>query len=74
MRDKDLEAKFEEAGWSVVSAVIDVKGEKGLAIRISENLSEAWQSGDVIVFWESGEATVLPEEFELVKFDLWKGW
>ena len=32
---------------------------RGIAVEIGENLSPIWQSGDVIVFWDNGDHTML---------------
>lgn len=48
------------------SAIIRSEGDVGIAIELGENLSEVWQSGDIIVFWRVGCHTALPDEFKLV--------
>lgn len=54
-------------------ALIEFQGEKGIAILLGENLvTGTWLSGDIIVFWENGDHTILPEEFDLIKLDIFK--
>lgn len=53
------------------AAKIKFQGEMGIVIRLAQNLSSTWQEGDFIVFWEDGEETILPDEFELAESDLW---
>lgn len=33
--------------------------ERGVVICVGENLSQTWQSGDVMVFWYNGDHTLL---------------
>ena len=33
--------------------------ERGIAIVIGENMTKLWQSGDVIVWWDDGDRTML---------------
>lgn len=43
-----------------------LKGEgRGIAIRLGENLSKKWQSGDVIIFWSNGDHTTMDPEDEI---------
>lgn len=53
-------------------AVIRHSGQFGTAILIGENLSQNWQSGDIIVFWQDGEATIAPGDYGTpdVEYDL----
>ncbi|WP_068775763.1 hypothetical protein [Paenibacillus sp. FJAT-26967] len=54
------------------AAMIEYQGEKGIALMIGENLATGtWLSRDIIVHWEGGEHTVLPDDFTLVRADLW---
>ena len=68
MTEKELLEAFEEhqplaaaIGW------LDHDGEtvieNGIAVLLRANLNAKWQTGDVIVFWESGEVSALPKEF-----------
>lgn len=72
MTPQELENKFNAEDWNTVSALIEYQDERGIAIRIGENLAHNWQSGEIIVFWEDGEHTVLPDDFELVKYNVWR--
>lgn len=54
------------------AALIEKDGERGIVFKIGENLSATWQSGDVIVFWENGEQTIIPDEFELVSKNVFR--
>lgn len=45
--------------------LIEYEGERGIALKVGENLSQTWKSGDIIVFWTDGEQTVLPDEFSV---------
>ena len=41
--------------------------ERGIAIRLGCNLSGDYQSDDDIVFWDNGDHTILPDEFEVLE-------
>lgn len=48
----------------VASALIEhwtspSRGVRGVVICVGENLSQTWQSGDVMVFWYNGDHTLL---------------
>lgn len=70
MTRAELEKRLaEEDVWMSASALIEHEGTRGIAIRLGENLSGSWQSGNVIVFWTNGDHTIVPDEFELVRQD-----
>ena len=72
MKSEELIEKFKEPGDSICrAALIEYQDERGIALEIGENLSKDWLSTDIIVFWEGGEQTILPDEFELLIEDLW---
>jgi hypothetical protein len=72
MTKEELIALFDEqTDYISPAALIEFQDEKGLAIRIGENLADNWKSWEIIVFWQDGDHTVLPDEFELLKLDLW---
>lgn len=54
------------------AALIDYEGERGIIIKIGENLSSTWRSGEIIVFWEDGEQTILPDEFLLISENVFR--
>ena len=54
------------------SAVIEFQGERGIALLIGERLSKTWASGDIIVFWENGEQTVLPEDHKVIEINIFR--
>ena len=33
----------------------ETSGLSGMAIRLGENLSKMWQSGNILVFWDNGD-------------------
>ena len=70
MKRKELEDKFNKDDYP--TALIEYEDDKGIAIRLGENLvTGTWLSGDIIVFWNDGEHTILPDEFKLIKYNLW---
>lgn len=71
MTSRQLIEKFNNNSWPVPCALIEYNGERGIAFEIGENLSSTWPSGEVIVFWQDGTHTVLPNEFNLVQFNVW---
>lgn len=54
------------------AALIESDGERGIAFKIGENLSQTWKSGDVIVIWENGEQTILPDKFLLISKNIFR--
>lgn len=72
MKAAELEAKFKASENKLTaSALIEYKDQRGIVIRLGENLcTGTWLSGDLICFWDDGENTVLPDDFELITFDL----
>lgn len=54
------------------SALIEFGGERGIVLKLGENLSTQppWLSGEIIVFWQDGENTVLPDYFQVIKLDV----
>lgn len=54
------------------AVLIESDGERGIAFKIGENLSATWQSGDVIVIWENGEQTVLPDKFTVINSNVFR--
>ena len=71
MTSDELRRRFEQTRDLQPTALINYQGDVGIAIRLGEVLSKTWRSGDVIVFWPDGDHTTLPDEFALLKFDLW---
>lgn len=71
MTPDQLAEAFEKSDKISPAALIEYQGEKGIAIRLGENLASNWLSYEIIVFWEDGDHTILPDEFELLKLDLW---
>jgi hypothetical protein len=76
VKANELESLFkiriEASGRQLPAAMIEYQGEKGIALMLGENLATGtWLSGDIVVHWEKGEHTVLPEEFHLIKEDIW---
>ena len=69
MTATELRAMFDGPDWKATSAVIESEGDRGIALKLGENLSGLWKSGDVIVFWEDGDHTELPDDFALVQFN-----
>ena len=61
-------------GDALVGAAL-VKTDFGIAIAIEmgENLSQMWQSGDVLFMWENGEHTTVREddEIEVLQASVW---
>ena len=56
----------------VPCCMIEYQGEKGIVLYIGENLATGtWLSGDLIVHWEEGDHTMLPDEFKLLNDNLW---
>jgi len=43
----------------VAAALIEWNDERGVVMCVGENLSQTWQSGDVMVFWYNGDHTLL---------------
>lgn len=68
MKRKTLEKKLKVRQ----AALIEKDGERGIAFKIGENLSATWKSGDVIVIWENGEQTILPDSFQLVNNNVFR--
>ncbi|MFU1798194.1 hypothetical protein ACM1RC_30360 [Paenibacillus azoreducens] len=77
MTDTELMNEFERrmsqsTKYQLPAAMIEYQGEKGIALMIGENLATGtWLNGDIIVHWERGKHTMLPEEFTLIKSDIW---
>jgi len=76
MTKQELEGIMEyknNDGLQVPCCMIEYQGEKGIVLYIGENLATGtWLSGDLIVHWEEGEHTILPDEFTLIKRNLWE--
>jgi hypothetical protein len=71
MKPAELAAKFKADDRKLTnSAVIEFQGQRGIVIKLGENLGGAWLSGDLIVFWDDGENTILPDEFAVIAFDI----
>jgi hypothetical protein len=63
VRDLDTELKEQgPAGAYIEWTCPHGRTEKGVALSLGENLTRLWQSGDVIVFWENGDHTMLFDE------------
>ena len=65
MTRNELEEKL---NYNFKFAKIKYKNECGIAFQIGETISKTWQSNDSIIFWEDGEHTVIPEEFEFLGY------
>ena len=59
-----FEELFNEKNTIGLSAKIKDNNKIGLAFKL-ESIKE-FKSGDIIVFWENGEQTKLPEKFKLL--------
>lgn len=71
VRPKELQVLFENYDGLGATAMIEHNGTRGIAIEIGEVLSATWRQGKIIVFWEDGDHTILPEgPFVLLEFDL----
>jgi hypothetical protein len=70
MTDAELKERFNAEHWPTPCALIEYNGERGIAFYIGEALSSVWRPGNVIVFWEDGEHTILPDEFDLIQFNI----
>ena len=57
------------------SALIQYQDERGIALRLGENLSREppWLSGEIIVFWQNGDNTVLPDSFVVLSLGVMEG-
>ncbi|MVP00360.1 hypothetical protein [Paenibacillus lutrae] len=81
MKREELESEFEHRLGSIradndriqwPAAMIEYHGEKGIALMVGENLATGtWLSGDIVVHWENGKHTMLPDEFTLIKENVW---
>jgi hypothetical protein len=72
MKIEEFTNSFKRDSLQVPTALIEYEGEKGIVIMIGENLvTGTWLSGDIIVHWENGEHTVLPDEFVVLSNNLW---
>mgnify|MGYP006342034883 FL=1 len=69
MRDYELEDKFRMECDSG-TALIEYQGQRGIAIRLREPLGGVWKSDVVLVHWDNGEHTILPDEFDVISYDL----
>jgi hypothetical protein len=48
------------------------EGDVGVCVKLGENLSSIWQSGEIICFWGNGDHTVIDDSDELeVLDDVW---
>lgn len=66
---------FESREQLMPACMIEYNGEKGVVFKLGENLaSGTWLSGDIIVFWEGGDYTMLPNDgkYKIIKKDLWE--
>ena len=52
------------------AALIEEHNNQGIAIRLADNLGE-FDCGDIVVFWQSGAITKLPESFTVIKWNLY---
>jgi hypothetical protein len=54
------------------AALIRTQHGDAIAIRIGENLSRTWQSGDIMCIWPNGEYTAMDGlEVEIIIENLW---
>ena len=65
-----IDGDSDSLSWAVL---IEYQGIRGVAIKLGESLGDPWQSGDIVVFWQDGDSTALPDNFGLIVTDLW-GW
>ncbi len=73
MNDKDLERYVERHVFPSRAVLFDSDNGHGIALRIGENLSKDWQSGDVIVFWPNGEQTAVDgiKDIKIINDDIY---
>ena len=57
----------------VGAALVKTDYGTAIAIEIGENLSQMWQSGDILFMWENGEHTTVEEdhEIEVLQASIW---
>jgi hypothetical protein len=53
------------------AAIIAYENNYGLAILLVEDLSKVLRAGTVVVFWQDGEITILPNRFTLIQLISW---
>ena len=71
--ETELIKKLESEPFKINAAMICFEGEKGIMLRVGENLTKNYLSGDFIVFWEHGEQSVFDynAELEILNDNLW---
>lgn len=66
---------LEEANPDALAPAALVRTQYGdaIAFRVGENLSDTWQSGDVLFIWDNGDQTSVDEaeQIEILIPDLW---
>lgn len=64
---------FEKSDYLGPAAMVRTQHGDAIVIRVGENLSETWQSGDILFIWPDGEHTAVDdfEEVEILTPDLW---
>lgn len=72
MTSDELIARFNSEDWPMPCALIEFNRTRGIAFLIGEALSELWRPNDIVVFWRDGEHTILPDEFDLIQYNVWE--
>lgn len=75
MTGKSLIGRMNRSQMLCPSALINMPNQGlGVVFRLGGNLSDKWQSGDIIVFWANGDQTTLTEEneFDLISWNVFK--
>ena len=73
--EKGIRQMFDKHNKEQPVCMIEYEGEKGIVIELGDNLvTREHLRGDILVFWENGDITVLPEkEFKVIKENVWEG-
>jgi hypothetical protein len=71
--EKEIRNLFDKQNKIQPTCMIEYQGEKGIVFQLGENLATGtWLSGDIIVFWEDGDQTTLPEDgYIIINENLW---
>lgn len=66
---------LEEQGGLQPAALVRTGYGTAIVIKVGENLSKTWQSGDILFIWDHGEHTGVAddEEIEILVPNLWSG-
>jgi len=65
-KEELLEAFNEYEPLAAVIGILDddeAVVETGIAVQLGTNINVVWHAGDFIVFWKSGDLSLLPDEF-----------